>query len=66
MIPSNENEEMLEIVRPYLNRILANHPQYGTAGFIIVFTDGQISRIDISESVQRKITPRTVRTGGRI
>lgn len=64
MNPSNENEEILALVKPYLQRIIQNHPQYGSAGLTIIFTDGSVTRVDISESVQRKIGPRVMRNGG--
>lgn len=63
MTSSIENEEILKTIRPYLQRIIENRPQYGSAGLSLVFCDGQLSRIDISESVQRKIAPH-VRAGG--
>lgn len=59
-----ENEALLKTIRPYLQRIIENHPPYGSAGLTLTFCDGQLSRIDVSESLQRKITPRAAQEGG--
>lgn len=65
MNPSNENAEILAIVNPYLQRIIENHPRYGSAGLTIIFTDGLVARVDVSETVQRKLAPRAYREGGQ-
>mgnify|MGYP001425646527 CR=1 FL=1 len=65
MTPSIENEELLKLIQPYLQRIIENRPQYGSAGLTLIFCDGQLSRVDISESVQRKIVSHAAREGGR-
>lgn len=64
MTTSIENEELLKTIRPYLQRIIENRPPYGSAGLTLTFCDGQLSRVDISESLQRKITPRAAQEGG--
>jgi hypothetical protein len=46
------------IIAPYLEKIIENAPEFGSAGITLVFHDGQITRIDISESVQRRVAPR--------
>jgi|GEM_PF-6096581 len=46
---------------PYLKELLQNAPQFGTAGLTLIFHEGEITRVDVAASVQRK--PRA--TGGR-
>ncbi|MEN6383366.1 MAG: hypothetical protein ABFC86_08960 [Rectinema sp.] len=48
----------LKIITPYLTRIFENAPDFGSAGLTIVFHEGIITRIDISETVQRRVAPR--------
>ena len=55
--------ELLEVAKPYLMKLFENALAYGTAGIVCVFHEGEISRIDISESIQRKVTARQGRGG---
>lgn len=47
------------VVKPYLEKICENYPQFGSAGITIVFHDGEIARVDITESVQTKVLTRS-------
>ncbi len=51
------------VITPYLDKIFENSPEFGTAGLTLVFHAGQITRVDISETVQRKVAPHAVREG---
>ncbi len=53
------------IITPYLDRIYENAPEFGSVGLTLVFHESQITRIDISETVQRKIVPHAVRGGAQ-
>lgn len=53
------------VITPYLDRIYESSPDFGSAGFTLTFHDGQITRIDITETVQRKIAPRDTRAEGQ-
>lgn len=46
-------------ITPYLDNIYENSPQFGSAGLTLVFHEGEISRIDLSETVQKKIISRS-------
>jgi hypothetical protein len=39
---------------PYLRDLLANAPQFGSAGITLIFHEGEITRVDVAASVQRK------------
>ncbi|SLM18282.1 hypothetical protein SPIRO4BDMA_40854 [uncultured spirochete] len=56
--------ELLEVAKPYLLKLFENAPAYGTEGIACVFHDGEITRIDVSASVQRKVAPHAAREGG--
>lgn len=60
---NNTRAAFYAVVTPYLDKIYENSPEFGTAGLTLVFHDGDITRVDISESVQRKIAPHAVRGG---
>jgi hypothetical protein len=45
---------------PYLKDLLKSAPTFGQAGIVLVFHDGEITRVDVSATVQRK-----PRAGGR-
>lgn len=47
--------ELLEVAKPYLLKLFENAPAYGTAGIVCVFHEGEITRIDVQASVQRKV-----------
>lgn len=53
-------------ITPYLDRIFENAPDFGSAGLSITFHEAQIVRIDLSETVQRRVAPRTAREGDRL
>ncbi|GAB6275590.1 MAG: hypothetical protein SAMD01599839_01300 [Rectinema sp.] len=46
--------ELFEVAKPYLLDLLKNAPQHGSAGITLVFYQGQITRVDVSASVQCK------------
>jgi len=46
--------ELFEVAKPYLFDLLKNAPQFGSAGLVLVFHEGQITRVDVSASVQCK------------
>lgn len=46
-------------ITPYLDKICDNFPEFGSAGITLVFHNGEIARIELSETVQRKASPRT-------
>jgi len=50
---------LFEDAAPYLKELLQSAPQFGTAGISLIFHEGQITRVDVAASVQRK--PRGVR-----
>lgn len=60
---STRAAELLEVAKPYLLKLFENAPAFGSAGIVCVFHEGEISRIDISASVQRKVTARQGRGG---
>lgn len=39
---------------PYLKELLRSAPAFGTAGITLVFYEGEITRVDVSASVQRR------------
>lgn len=47
------------VVTHYLDKIYENSPQFGSAGLTLTFHDGEITRVDVSETVQRRIAPRS-------
>jgi len=47
-------DELLAQAIPYLKELFSNAPQFGTAGISMVFHAGEITRVDVSASVQRK------------
>lgn len=46
--------ELFDVAAPYLRELLASAPLFGSAGITLVFHDGEISRVDVAASVQRK------------
>lgn len=53
--------ELLETASPYLLDLLKNAPIFGSAGIVLIFHDGQISRVDVSATVQRRLPRPTTR-----
>ncbi len=51
---STRAAELFEVAAPYLKELLGNAPQFGSAGITLIFHQGEISRVDVSASVQRK------------
>lgn len=47
-------EALFAEAAPYLKELLASAPKYGTAGIMLAFVNGEIVRVDVSASVQRK------------
>jgi len=47
------------VITPYLDNIYENAPDFGSAGITLIFHEGEIARIDISETVQRRAVPRS-------
>lgn len=58
MASNEKRKTFYAAIMPYLDRICDNAPEFGSAGLTVVFHDGEISRIDLSETVQRKIVSR--------
>ena len=46
--------ELFETAKPYLLDLLKSAPAFGTAGITLIFHEGQVTRVDVSASVQRK------------
>ena len=53
--------ELLEVAKPYLLKIFENAPIYGTAWIVCIFHEGEITRVDVQASVQRKVAPHAAR-----
>ena len=47
-------DELFEQAAPYLKELLQSAPMFGTAGISLVFHAGEITRVDVNASVQRK------------
>lgn len=56
---NNTRAAFFAVITPYLEKIYENAPQFGSAGILLTFHAGDITRIDISETVQQKPAPRT-------
>lgn len=54
------------VIAPYLNIIYENAPSFGCAGITLIFHDGEITRIDITETVQKMPGLLAPRKGGTI
>jgi len=53
--------ELFETAKPYLLELLQSAPIYGSAGITLVFHEGEITRVDVNASVQRKPATRASR-----
>lgn len=51
---STRAAELFDVAAPYLRELLQSAPQFGSAGLTLVFHEGQITRVDVAASVQRK------------
>jgi hypothetical protein len=47
--------QLLEEIQPELLRILENAPIFGSAGISLTFYEGQITSIDLSATVKRRL-----------
>ena len=51
---TDRGAELFAAAAPYLKELLQSAPVFGTAGITLVFHAGEITRVDVSASVQRK------------
>jgi hypothetical protein len=58
--------ELLEVAKPSLLKLFENAPLYGSVGIVCVLHEGEITRIDLSASVQRKMVPNALRVRGSL
>lgn len=49
-------ETLFEQAAPFLKGLLQNAPQFGTAGLTFIIHEGEITRVDVATSVQRKLS----------
>ena len=47
-------DELFRSAAPYLKELLQSAPMFGSAGITLVFYAGEITRVDVAASVQRK------------
>ena len=52
---------LLESLRPELLKAFQDIPAFGSIGFRVHFTDGEVSRIEYEASLSRRLQPRTDR-----
>lgn len=47
-------DELFNAAAPYLKELLQSAPVFGSAGITLIFHAGEITRVDVAASVQRK------------
>jgi len=52
---SSRAAELLTVALPYLKELLASAPPFGSCGIDFILHEGEITRIDVRASVQRKV-----------
>ncbi len=53
---STSTGEVYSLAQRYLNDLLKNAPEYGSAGLTLVFHAGHITRVEVSSSILQKPT----------
>jgi hypothetical protein len=51
----------LDVLLPYLKKMLRDAPEFGGVGIEASFSDGEITRVEVRANVSRKLAPRSER-----
>jgi len=57
--PSTSTDDFIKSIRPELVRVFHDRPQFGTAGLMCSFHEGQLVRVELSVSVSQRIAGST-------